>query len=191
MTLAQLSQATQSRINTLTERFNDKKGWHISEIVSLYADDVAVSPEHLLVGLKGTQNVGTAYAAWYVHKASKGLTPEQVKELTKAMNITFIANNYSSIKVQNTPEDMRAELARVSSLAIDESKSVAMADALAGKAIVDQLDALNKQFDKAAKTVMVPTPASDALVMALKVKYEQLMSQYERNQVKEKESINA
>jgi hypothetical protein len=182
MTLAQLSQATQSRINTLTERFNDKKGWHISEIVSLYADDVAVSPEHLLVGLKGKQNVGTAYAAWYVHKSGVD---------AKAMNITFIANNYSSIQVKSSPEAMRAELARVSSLAMDESKSLAMADAQAGTAIIAQLEALSNQFDKVAKTIVVPTPASDALVMGLKVKFEKLIADYQATKVKEKESINA
>jgi hypothetical protein len=182
MTLAQLSQATQSRINTLTERFNDKKGWHISEIVSLYADDVAVSPEHLLVGLKGKQNVGTAYAAWYVHKSGVD---------AKAMNITFIANNYSSIQVKPSPEAMRAELARVSSLAMDESKSLAMADAQAGTAIIAQLEALSNQFDKVAKTIVVPTPASDALVMGLKVKFEKLIADYQATKVQEKESINA
>ena len=182
MTLAQLSQATQSRINTLTERFNDKKGWHISEIVSLYADDVAVSPEHLLVGLKGKQNVGTAYAAWYVHKSGVD---------AKAMNITFIANNYSSIQVKPSPEAMRAELARVSSLAMDESKSLAMADAQAGTAIIAQLEALSNQFDKVAKTIVVPTPASDALVMGLKVKFEKLIADYQATKVQEKEPINA
>jgi hypothetical protein len=182
MTLAQLSQATQSRINTLTERFNDKKGWHISEIVSLYADDVAVSPEHLLVGLKGKQNVGTAYAAWYVHKSGVD---------AKAMNITFIANNYSSIQVKSSPEAMRAELARVSSLAMDESKSLAMADAQAGTAIIAQLEALSNQFDKVAKTIVVPTPASDALVMGLKVKFEKLIADYQATKVQEKEPINA
>ena len=182
MSLATLNDGTQARLNALCERFNNKKGWHISEIVAEYVADSSVTPEHLLVGLKGKQNVGTAYAAWYVHKSGVD---------AKSMNITFIANNYSSIQVKQTPEEMRAELARVSSLAIDEAKSLAMADALAGTAIVSQLEALSNQFDKVAKTVIVPTPASDALVMALKVKFENLLTQYERNQVQEKESINA
>jgi len=182
MSLATLNDATQARLNALCSRFNDKKGWHISEIVAEYVADPAVTPEHILVGLKGKQNIGTAYAAWYVHKSGVD---------AKSMNITFIANNYSSIQVKNTPEEMRAELARVSSLAIDEAKSLAMADALAGTAIVAQLEALSDQFDKVAKTIIVPTPASDALVMALKVKFEKLLSQYQLNQVQEKESINA
>lgn len=182
MSLAKLTDSTQARINALCDRFNDKKGWHISEIVAEYAADPAVTPEHLLVGLKGKQNIGTAYAAWYVHKSGVD---------AKAMNITFIANNYASIQVQKTPEAMRAELARVSSLAIDEKKSLAMADALAGTAIVAQLEALSDQFDKVAKTIIVPTTASDALVMTLKVKFEKLLAQYESNQVKEKETINA
>jgi len=180
--LAVLAAGTQARLDALCSRFNDKKGWHISEIVAEYAADPAVTPEHLLVGLKGKQNVGTAYAAWYVHKSGVD---------AKSMNITFIANNYASIQVQKTPEAMRAELARVSSLAIDESKSLAMADAMAGTAIVAQLEALSNQFDKVAKTIIVPTPASDALVMSLKVKFEKLLSQYASNQVQEKETINA
>ena len=182
MSLTKLTQGTQDRIDALCARFNDKKGWHISEIVAEYVLDPSVTPEHLLVGLKGKQNIGTAYAAWYVHKS---------KVDAKAMNITFIANNYASIQVQKTPEAMRAELARVSSLATDEAKSLAMADALAGTAIVAQLEALSDQFDKVAKTIMVPSAASDALVMSLKVKMEKLLSQYESNKVKEKESINA
>lgn len=182
MSLTKLTQATQDRINALCDRFNDKKGWHISEIVAEYAADPVVTPEHLLVGLKGKQNVGTAYAAWYVHKSGVD---------AKAMNITFIANNYSSIQVQTTPEKMNAELSRVSALAIDEKKSLAMADALAGTAIVAQLEALSDQFDKVAKTIMVPSQASDALVMTLKVKFEKLLSQYQSNKVQEKETINA
>ena len=182
MSLTKLTQATQDRINALCDRFNDKKGWHISEIVAEYAADPQVTPEHLLVGLKGKQNVGTAYAAWYVHKSGVD---------AKAMNITFIANNYSSIQVQDTPEKMNAELSRVSALAIDEKKSLAMADALAGTAIVAQLEALSDQFDKVAKTIMVPSQASDALVMTLKVKFEKLLSQYQSNKVQEKETINA
>jgi len=182
MSLAKLTDATQARIDALCSRFNDKKGWHISEIVAEYVADSSVTPEHLLVGLKGKQNVGTAYAAWYVHKSGVD---------AKAMNITFIANNYASIKVQSTPEAMRAELARVSSLATDEAKSLAMADALAGTAIVAQLEALSDQFDKVAKTIIVPTAASDALVMSLKVKFEKLLDQYASNKVQEKEFINA
>jgi hypothetical protein len=182
MSLAKLTDSTQARINALCDRFNDKKGWHISEIVAEYAADPAVTPEHLLVGLKGKQNVGTAYAAWYVHKSGVD---------AKSMNITFIANNYASIQVKNSPEAMRAELARVSSLAIDEKKSLAMADALSGTAIVAQLEALSEQFDKTAKTIMRPTPASDALVMSLKVKFEKLLAQYESNQVQEKEKVSA
>ena len=180
--LAVLAAGTQARLDALCSRFNDKKGWHISEIVTEYAADSAVTPEHLLVGLKGKQNIGTAYAAWYVHKSGVD---------AKSMNITFIANNYASIKVQNTAEAMRAELARVASLANDHQKSLAMADALAGTAIVAQLEALSDQFDKVAKTIIVPTAASDALVMTLKVKFEKLLSDYQANQVQEKEFINA
>jgi hypothetical protein len=182
MSLAQLTESTQARITALCDRFNDKKGWHISEIVAEYAADPAVTPEHLLVGLKGKQNVGTAYAAWYVHKSGVD---------AKTMNITFIANNYASIRVQTTREAMLGELARVSAIAIDEKKSMAMADAMAGTAIVAQLEALSDQFDKVAKTIIVPTVASDALVMTLKVKFEKLLSQYESNKVQEKEKVNA
>ena len=184
MTLAKLSDSTQSRIDRLVEKFSDKKGWHISEIVAEYRADSAVTPEHLLVGLKGKQNIGTAYAAWYAHKS--GID-------SKVLNITFIANNYGSIQVKDTPEAMKAELARVSSLAMDEKKSQAMADALAGTAIVTELDSLSDQFDKVAKTITVVTPASDALVMALKAKYEKFLVDYEasRTKVQERESINA
>jgi len=182
MTLAQLSDSTQSRIDFLVERFNNKKSWHISEIVAAYAADSAVTPEHLLVGLKGKQNVGTAYAAWYVHKS--GLD-------SKAMNITFIANNYGTIQVKATPEAMRAEFARVNSLAMDEKKSQAMADAAAGTAIINELEALSDQFDKVAKTIVVPTLASDALVMTLKSKFDKLIADYQTYKVQEKESINA
>jgi len=181
--LAVLTAGTQARLDALCSRFNDKKAWHISEIVAEYVADLAVTPEHLLVGLKGKQNVGTAYAAWYVHKSGVD---------AKSMNITFIANNYASIQVKTTPEAMRAELARVSSLAMDEAKSLAMADAMAGTAIVAQLEALSDQFDKVAKTIIVPTAASHALVMTLKVKFEKLVAQYNASiPVKEKETINA
>jgi hypothetical protein len=176
--LAVLAAGTQDRINALCNRFNDKKGWHISEIIAEYVADPAVTPEHLLVGLKGKQNIGTAYAAWYVHKASEGLTPEEVKALIKSMNITFIGNNYPSIQVQSTPAALGAELARVSALAIDEAKSLAMADALAGTAIVNAYSAISAEFDKAAKTISVPSPAATALVMTLRVKMANLEAQY-------------
>ena len=182
MTLAQLSDSTQSRINRLIAKFEDKKGWHISEIVAEYQADSAVTPEHLLQGLKGKQNVGTAYAAWYVHKSGVD---------AKVMNITFIANNYGTIQVKATPEAMKAELARVNSLAMDEKKSQAMADAAAGTAIINELEALSDQFDKIAKTIVVPTLASDALVMTLKSKFEKLLNDYQAYKVQEKESINA
>lgn len=185
MSLTKLTQATQDRINALCDRFNDKKGWLISEIVAEYVADTLVTPEHLLVGLKGKQNIGTAYAAWYVHKSGVD---------AKAMNITFIANNYSSIQVQSTPEAMSAELARVSGLAIDLKKSLAMADALAGTAIVASLTALSDEFDKVAKTIIVPSNAANALVMTLRVKMANLEALYKASfpvEAKEKETINA
>ena len=185
MSLTKLTQATQDRINALCDRFNDKKGWLISEIVAEYVADTLVTPEHLLVGLKGKQNVGTAYAAWYVHKSGVD---------AKAMNITFIANNYSSIQVQSTPEAMSAELTRVSGLAIDLKKSLAMADALAGTAIVASLTALSDEFDKVAKTIIVPSNAANALVMTLRVKMANLEALYKASfpvEAKEKETINA
>jgi len=185
MSLAQLTPATQARIDAKVAQFNDKKGWHISEIVSEYAADPAVTPEHWLVGLKGKQNVGTAYAAWYVHKSGVD---------AKAMNITFIANNYSSIQVQTTPEKMNAELARVSAVAIDLKKSLAMADALAGTAIVNAYSSLNDEFDKVAKTIIVPSDAATALVMTMRVKMANLEAQYKASfpvKAKEKETINA
>ena len=185
MSLAKLTDSTQARINALCDRFNDKKGWHISEIVAEYVADPAVTPEHLLVGLKGKQNVGTAYAAWYVHKSGVD---------AKAMNITFIANNYSSIQVQTTPEAMSAELARVSAVAIDLKKSLAMADALAGTAIVSAYTSLNEEFDKAAKTIVVPSDAATALVMTLRVKMANLEALYKASfpaKVQEKETIKS
>lgn len=185
MSLTKLTQATQDRINALCDRFNDKKGWHISEIVAEYVADALVTPEHLLVGLKGKQNVGTAYAAWYVHKSGVD---------AKAMNITFIANNYSSIQVQSTPEAMSAELARVSALAIDLKKSLDMADALAGTAIVNVYSSISDEFDKAAKTIVVPSDAATALVMTLRVKMANLEALYKASfpvKAKEKETINA
>lgn len=185
VSLTKLTDSTQARINALCDRFNDKKGWHISEIVAEYAADPAVTPEHLLVGLKGKQNIGTAYAAWYVHNSGVD---------AKAMNITFIANNYSAIQVQSTPEAMSAELARVSAVAIDLKKSLAMADALAGTAIVEQLTSLSDQFDKVAKTIIVPSNASSALIMTLRVKMANLESLYKASfpaVAQEKETINA
>ena len=185
MSLTKLTQATQDRINALCDRFNDKKGWHISEIVREYAADPQVTPEHLLVGLKGKQNVGTAYAAWYVHKS--GID-------AKAMNITFIANNYSSIQVQTTPEAMSAELKRVSDIAIQKDRDEAMVLALAGTAAVNAYQALSDEFDKVAKTIIVPSDASDALVMTLRVKMAKLEALYKASfpvEAKEKETINA
>jgi hypothetical protein len=185
MSLAKLTDSTQARITALCDRFNDKKGWHISEIVTEYAADPAVTPEHLLVGLKGKQNVGTAYAAWYVHKSGVD---------AKAMNITFIANNYSAIQVQSTPEAMSAELARVSAVAIDLKKSLDMADALAGTAIVSAYSSISDEFDKAAKTIVVPSDAATALVMTLRVKMANLEALYKASfpaKVQEKETTNA
>jgi hypothetical protein len=181
MSLAKLTDSTQARINALCDRFNDKKGWHISEIVAEYVADPAVTPEHLLVGLKGKQNIGTAYAAWYVHKSGVD---------AKAMNITFIANNYSSIQVQTTPEAMSAELSRVSAVAIDLKKSLAMADALAGTAIKNSLTSLSDEFDKVAKTIIVPSTEATALVMTLRVKMAKLEAAYKASfpvEQKEKE----
>lgn len=182
MSLTKLTQGTQDRIDALCARFNDKKGWHISEIVAEYVADTLVTPEHLLVGLKGKQNVGTAYAAWYVHKSGVD---------AKSMNITFIANNYSSIQVQDTPEKMSAELTRVSGLAIDLKKSLAMADALAGTAAVNAYQALSDEFDKVAKTIIVPSNAANALVMTLRVKMANLEALYKASfpvEAKEKET---
>ncbi len=185
MSLTKLTQATQDRIDALCDRFNNKKAWLISEIVREYVADALVTPEHLLVGLKGKQNVGTAYAAWYVHKSGVDAT---------VMNITFIANNYSSIQVQNTPDKMRAELKRVSDIVIKKKDDDAMVLALAGTAIVDAYQALSDEFDKVAGTIIVPTNASTALVMTLRVKMAKLETLYKASfpvEAKEKETINA
>ena len=107
------------------------------------------------------------------------------------MNITFIANNYSSIQVQDTPEKMNAELSRVSALAIDLKKSLDMAEALAGTAIVNSLTSLSDEFDKVAKTIIVPSNASTALVMTLRVKMAKLEALYKASfpvEAKEKET---
>ena len=185
MALSPLSASTQARLTALCDRLNNKKQTFISEIVSVYASDASITPEHILVGLKGNTNLGLAYGAWYVHKS--GISAD-------LMNTTFIANNYDLIVVQDSPEKMAGELARVSAMVQAVKKATADAEAQQGLALTKALTSLDEELGSVAKTLLIPSEASDALVMTIKVKTEKLIADYnaviKANQ-QEKATINA
>jgi len=163
--LSVLSDISSKAVTALVEKFNNKKAWLISEIVSLYKTDPLITPEHLLVGMKGISNIGLTYGAWYVNKS--GVTAD-------SLNITFIGNHYASIKVMNTPEAMFAEIAAVKSVVDTARKAVDASDASAGIALSNALIELHKEFDKVAKVVPVYSDSAAAMIVLLRGKLEAL-----------------
>jgi hypothetical protein len=141
----------------------------ITEIVSIYQTHPDVTPEHLILGDFSRGFIGRAYAGWYVHKAG-------VKAVD--MNVTFIANNHSTIIVQDTPEAMTAEFARVASDLRATKRAVADADALSGKALNEALTEASAYLDEVSKKVLVPSMANDALIMTLRAKIATLTANY-------------
>ena len=169
MSLATLQPKTQQALNALVEKFNNKKDWLITEFTTLYKLDPAVTPEHVLVGLKGKQNVGTAYAAWYVFKS--GITADK-------LNITFIHDNYSEIDVKSNSDEMSAELARVKASRVAEAQRLADLEAQQGTAFLEAVNDLTDAARKALKVRMVASSGNTAAVMALSAIVAQLRQQY-------------
>jgi chaperonin cofactor prefoldin len=164
-TLVPLSDISNKAVSVLVDKFNNKKSWLISEIVSLYKSDSAITPEHLLAGIKGTNNIGLAYGAWYVIKS--GITPD-------LLAVSFIGKNYASIQVKTTPEAMLAEIAKVKDEADTAQKAVDVSNALAGTALINALSTLSAEFDKVAKTLPIHSVAAEAQIMLLQVKLDAL-----------------
>lgn len=168
-TLATLSSVSQAAVDSLCNKIENKKDWTLNTIVEVYALDSAITPEHLLIGVKKKSSIGEVYAAWYAHKS--GIT-------TKVLNIKFIAENYGSIRVQDNAVDMQAELRRVAS---EQRDAQALADRIAaerGEALASQLELLSKEFDALDKAIFVPSAKSDAMIMALTTKVNSLVERY-------------
>lgn len=183
MNLSSLNPNTQKRVDALVARFNDKKSWLISEIVAEYKLDSALTPEHLLKGLKGAQNVGTAYGAWYVHKSGVEAS---------AISTIFVANNYNKIVVKDNPADMLGELARVSALVTADKRAEADRNASTGVALAEGLTSISESIAKVSKLPLVPSQASDGLIMALEVAIASLRANYTKvAESLSKDTINA
>ena len=159
-TLVTLSDASKALVSSLTDKLNNRKDWLLSEIVSVYKADAAITPQHLLVGIKGKANIGAVFAAWYAHKS--GIS-------TSALNITLIGENYSSIVVKSDAAAMTAELARVAEEAKTAKRAANQADNEAGKAFKTALDSIKKGFDLAAEKIVIRDLESQLLALKAKV----------------------
>lgn len=171
MSTATLAPASQALVNKVVDDFNNKKEWLISQLVDVYKKDAAITPEHFLLGLKGKQNIGTAYAAWYVHKS--GISADK-------LNITFIANNYDSIKVQTSVTLMEAELKRVSNERDAVDNAIADKELTEGKTFGEAVAAADKALAKAMGTLAVATKPNTAAVMALQAKMVAFVELYQK-----------
>lgn len=160
-TLATLSAASQSKVAELTSKLNNRKDWVISEIVSVYKSDAAITPQHLLVGVTGKFAIGAVFAGWYVFKS--GVNPSD-------LNITFIANNYPAISVKDSPSAMLAEIDSVYKAVQSADKAAADADNQSGVAFKSALNDLSKAFDKVSAKIVSQDTDAVAAVMLLQVR---------------------
>ena len=168
-TLATLSATAQSAVDALCSKIENKKDWTISTIAAVYASDSAITPQHILAGVKKKSSIGEVYAGWYAHKSGVS---------SANLNIRFIAENYASILVKDNATDMQAELKRVAGVVRDAQ---ALADRVAaekGEATLKALSELDKEFDRLANVIIVPSASADAQVMALQDKFNNLVTRY-------------
>ena len=170
MSTPTLDAAALSAVSSVVDKFNNKKATAISEFTTLYSKHASVTPEHILAsGLKGKQNAGTAFAAWYVHKS--GIAIDK-------LNITFIANNYSEIDVKSDSDAMSAELKRVSDDVKAAEKRLADSEANKGIAFNDAIKAVISTIEKAKDVIIKPSQANDAVVMTLMAEAQLLRDKY-------------
>mgnify|MGYP006268640707 FL=1 len=170
MSTPTLDAAALSAVSSVVDKFNNKKATAISEFTTLYSKHASVTPEHILAsGLKGKQNAGTAFAAWYVHKS--GITIDK-------LNITFIANNYSEIDVKSDSDAMSAELKRVSDDVKASDKRKADEEANIGVAFNTAVKSAISAIEKVRDVLIVPSNPNSVAIMSLMAEAELLRDKY-------------
>ena len=165
-TLTTLAPKIAKAIEVLQGKLNDKKGWTIDTIKAVYALDPAVTPEHLVVGLRGKQNIGYVYAAWAVHKklADVGM-----------LNINWIAANYSKLVFDST---LGAQISALKDGQKSEKESARQAAIKDGTHTIKGLEALESAFTLAAGLPISSSTAVGEKLSALRLQLEALESKY-------------
>lgn len=168
-TLPTLTDKSKTLVSAIVGKLNNRKDWVLGEIVSVYQADPAITPQHLLVDVKGKMNVGAIFAAWYAHKS--GIA-------SASLNISLIADNYASIRVASSPEEMAKELARVADEARNAKRAANQADNASGKHFTNGLNTIKDALDSISKTIMTPSVDNTALLMQLQSRLGALVASY-------------
>lgn len=165
-TITTLSQEAAASVADLRDKLNNKKGWTIDTIKAVYASHPAVTPEHLIVGVKGKQNVGFIYGAWAVYKgiADAGM-----------LDINWLADNYSKLVFDSSFTQQVKDIKDGQKAAASADRDQAITD---GSYTVEGLADLEMAFTKAAKLPMSSNKAVGEKLSALRLQLEALESKY-------------
>lgn len=169
-TLTTLAPETATAVKDVWSKLNDKKGWTIDTITAVYALDPAVTPEHLVVGLNGKQNIGYVYAAWAVHNklADAGM-----------LNINWLAANHSKLVFDST---LGAQITALKEGQKAEALSARDAAITNGTYTVEGLDPVDMALDAAAKLPMTSNPAVGVKLASMRLKLDALQAKFDTAQ---------
>lgn len=165
-TITTLSTEAAASVADLRDKLNNGKVWKIDTIKAVYASHPAVTPEHLVIGVKGTQNIGFIYGAWAVHK---GITDAGM------LDINWLAANYASLVFDGTFNQQVKDIKEGQKAATSVARDQAIND---GSYTVEGLATLETAFTKAAKLPMSSNKAVGEKLSALRLQLEALENKY-------------
>jgi len=166
MTLSTLSPASQTAVSTISNKLNNRKDWVLSEIIAVYKSDATITPEHLMVRVKGTFNTGAVYGAWFNHKTGIDLG---------LLNLAWIGKNYHLLTADETLASQIKDIKDAQKSAVNAQRD---ADIMNGTATIEAFTGVVNAFKVASESPVSGASAIAGLITEMELSLNALKSKY-------------
>jgi hypothetical protein len=165
-TLTTLTPASANLVGEIVGKLNNRKAWVINDIIAVYKADSNITPEHLMVGVKGTLNTGAVYSAWYHHKTGIDLG---------MLNLAWVGKRYHLLTADSTLGAQITALKEGEAAAVRADNDAKINN---GTATVEAFDSVVSAFASAAKAPVSGNPAVGAKIAEMELALASLKAKY-------------
>ena len=166
MTLSTLSPASQTAVSTISDKLNNRNVWVLSEIVAIYKSDATITPEHIMVRVKGIINTGAVYGAWFNHKTGIDLG---------LLNLAWIGKNYHLLTADETLASQMNDIKHAQKSAVEVQRD---ADIVNGIATVKAFTGVVNAFKVASESPVSGAVAIGSLIAEMELSLNSLKAKY-------------
>ena len=138
----------------------------MSEIIAVYKSDATITPEHLMVRVKGTFNTGAVYGAWFNHKTGIDLG---------LLNLAWIGKNYHLLTADETLASQIKDIKDAQKSAVNAQRD---ADIMNGTATIEAFTGVVNAFKVASESPVSGASAIAGLITEMELSLNALKSKY-------------